>query len=195
MERMSSNSESSFIKPEDARILLDLAGRSIKNGLEKGEALRPGLTPLPPSLKANGASFVTLKLHGELRGCIGTLEARLPLAVDVAQNAFESAFHDPRFPSVTEKEWPSLEIHISILTPPQSMSFESEEDFLGQLRPGRDGIILAEGYRRGTFLPAVWAELPKPKDFLRYLKMKAGLPQNYWSKTIKAFRYETQYIP
>ena len=192
---MSSNNETSFIDPKDAGILLELAGRSIKSGLENGSAFRPDMALLPPSLRVNGASFVTLKLHGELRGCIGTLEARLPLAVDVAQNAFESAFHDPRFPSVTEKELSSLEIHISILTPPQPMSFESEEDFLGQLRPGRDGIILAEGYRRGTFLPAVWEELPKPKDFLRYLKMKAGLPQDYWSKTIKAFRYETQYIP
>ena len=192
---MPSNNETSFIDPKDAAVLLELAGRSIKNGLENGSALRPDLALLPPSLKVNGASFVTLKLHGELRGCIGTLEARIPLAVDVAQNAFESAFHDPRFPSVTEKELSSLEIHISILTPPQPMSFESEEDFLGQLRPGRDGIILAEGYRRGTFLPAVWEELPKPKDFLRYLKMKAGLPPDYWSKTIKAFRYETQYIP
>ena len=192
---MSSNNETAFIDSEGAKILLELAGRSIKNGLEKGSAWHPDLVALPPALKANGASFVTLKLHGELRGCIGTLEARLPLATDVAHNAFESAFHDPRFPSVTEKEFPSLEIHISILTPPQPMSFESEEDFLGQLRPGRDGIILAEGYRRGTFLPAVWEELPKPKDFFRYLKMKAGLPQDYWSKTIKAFRYETQYIP
>ena len=192
---MSSNNERSFIATEGARLLLDLAGRSIKNGLEEGSPLRPDLAPLPPALKANGASFVTLKLNGELRGCIGTLEARIPLAVDVAQNAFESAFHDPRFPSVTEQELPSLEIHISILTPPQPMTFESEEDFLRQLRPGKDGIILAEGYHRGTFLPAVWEELPKPKDFLRYLKMKAGLPQNYWSKTIKAFRYETQYIP
>ncbi len=127
-----------------------------------------------------------------MRGCIGTLEAFRPLAEDIAHNAYAAAFQDPRFPPVDASEVDGLDIHLSLLTPAEPMSFQSEQDLLVQLRPGVDGLILAEGGRRGTFLPSVWEQLPEPAQFLEHLKLKAGLPKTYWSDSIRVFRYETE---
>lgn len=175
--------------------LLTIAENSIRHGLSKKCPLTVDLEHVLPDLREPGASFVTLERQGRLRGCIGTLEARRPLAADVAHNAFQSAFRDPRFPPLDESELQGLEIHISVLSPAEPMTFGSEEDFIRQLRPGVDGVILEEGWHRGTFLPAVWEDLPNPRDFVQHLKLKAGLPANYWSKTIKAYRYTAEYFP
>ena len=138
------------------------------------------------------ATFVTLNKFGELRGCIGHLEAIQPLIADVAENAFNAAFRDPRFQPVTASEFGDLEVHISVLSPPEPMVFTSEADLLRQIRPGIDGLILEDGAYRGTFLPSVWEQLPDPAQFLAHLKMKAGLPPNYWSDTLKVSRYTTE---
>lgn len=176
-------------------ILLALARASIAHGLNTGKALKVNLKDYPPELSEKGACFVTLERHGQLRGCIGMLEAVRPLAQDVAENAYAAAFRDPRFPSLTEEELAGLELHISVLTPAEPMQFDSEADLLRQLQPGIDGLILAEGPRRGTFLPSVWEQLPDPDQFLRHLKQKAGLPGNYWSDTLTVSRYRTQIFP
>jgi len=174
--------------------LLDLARRSIRHGLEHGSALPVDLERLDPALRRQQASFVTLEISGTLRGCMGSLEAHRPLAEDVAANAYAAAFRDPRFPPVTTREEPELELHISLLTAPEAMHIESEAELLRQLRPGIDGLILREGAHRGTFLPAVWEDLPFSADFLRHLKAKAGLPSEYWSDSIEVFRYGTEVI-
>jgi len=122
------------------------------------------------------------------------LEARRPLAEDVVQNAFAAAFGDPRFPPVTEPEVDKLDIHISVLSPLEEMHFASEADLLRQIRPGIDGLVLEDGPYRGTFLPAVWESLPDKRDFLRHLKIKAGLPPDYWSNTLRVWRYTTEMI-
>jgi AmmeMemoRadiSam system protein A len=184
-----------MLSPLDRQQLLDIARHSIRYGLEHARPWSVDLNTVAPALRESGASFVTLERYGQLRGCIGTLEAHQPLAVDVAQNAFQSAFRDPRFPPLDESELRGLDIHISVLSKPEPMHFASEEDFIRQLRPGVDGIILEEGWRRGTFLPAVWEDLPAPEDFVRHLKLKAGLPPDYWSKTIRAYRYTAEYFP
>ncbi len=184
-----------MLSPADRNRLLDIALHSIKHGLEHGRPFAVELDPLSQPLREKGASFVTLECHGRLRGCIGTLEAHQPLATDVADNAFQSAFCDPRFPPLDKSELPGLDIHISVLSNPEPMHFTSEEDFISQLRPGVDGVILQEGRRRGTFLPAVWEDLPNPEDFARHLKLKAGLPPDYWSETIRAYRYTAEYFP
>jgi AmmeMemoRadiSam system protein A len=111
---------------------------------------------------------------------------------DVAHNAYAAAFMDPRFLAVTEDELENLEIHISVLTPAVAMTFDSEEDLLKQIRPGIDGLVLEDGRHRGTFLPAVWESLPDVKSFLQHLKQKAGLPDNYWSDSLKVSRYTTE---
>ena len=146
-------------------------------------------------LRRPGASFVTLEMEGRLRGCIGTLEARRPLAVDVARNAAAAAFEDPRFGRLSRTEFERVDVHISVLTPATPMTFISQEDLLAQMRPGIDGLILADASHRGTFLPAVWEQLPEPSRFLEHLKLKAGLPPEHWSPTVKVWRYETESFP
>ena len=145
-------------------------------------------------LTEQGACFVTIKINDDLRGCIGSLEAYRPLIEDVADNAFAAAFRDPRFPKLTDAEYEQLQYHISVLDKPQPMSFESEQDLLQQIRPGIDGLVLQDKHNRGTFLPAVWDSLPEAEDFLRHLKLKAGLSPNYWSDTIKVERYTAEDI-
>ncbi|MDX1698844.1 MAG: AmmeMemoRadiSam system protein A, partial [Thiohalobacterales bacterium] len=155
--------------------LLDIARESIQEGLQRGQPLTVEVDPDSP-LASPGASFVTLKLDGQLRGCIGSLEAYRPLIRDVAENAYAAAFQDPRFSPLTYPELDRLDLSLSILTPAERMTFTSQEDLLGQLQPGIDGLILQEDSRRGTFLPSVWESLPQANRFLSHLKLKAGLP-------------------
>lgn len=149
---------------------------------------------LPPSdwLAQEGATFVTLNLHGHLRGCIGSLEAHRPLIDDVRHNAVAAAFRDPRFPPLSKEEFAEVQIEVSLLSPPERISFTSEEDALAQLRPGRDGVILEYGRSRATYLPQVWAQLPEPADFVGHLKEKAGLPADFWSDDISLSRYSVK---
>ncbi len=179
---------------EQRQQLIRLAKDSIAHGLENGRPLKPDTKDYDESLQQTRATFVTLEINHQLRGCIGMLEAMRPLLMDVAENAFSAAFRDPRFPPVSKDEYPKLEYHISILTPSEPVNFKSEADLIQQMRPGIDGLILEEGRMRGTFLPSVWESLPKPEDFLQHLKRKAGLPSNYWSDTLKVSRYECEII-
>ena len=150
-------------------------------------AVRSGDYPAP--LQIAGASFVTLTNDGKLRGCIGTLEACRALVCDIALNAFNAAFRDPRFPPLTADELVNLQVHISILKPATPVACESEADLIRQLRPGIDGLILQDGAQRATFLPSVWESLPDAESFVRHLKLKAGMSANHWSPTMQAFRY------
>ena len=179
---------------EERTILLDWAKASIEYGLEAGKPISPDLSLFPEKFSELRATFVTLEKHKRLRGCIGTLEAIRPLLEDVTQNAFAAAFNDPRFPPLQRNELDNLAIHISILSPAEPMTFSSEQDLIAQLRPGIDGLILEDRGRRGTFLPSVWESLPNPEDFLAHLKLKAGLPESYWSNTLKIYRYTTEMI-
>lgn len=173
-------------------ILLQLAEEAIRHALETGRALPVDSTNYEEALRVPAACFVTLKKGGELRGCIGSLEAHRSMVEDVVHNADAAAFSDPRFPPLREEELPGLELDISLLTPAEEMHFVSEADLLSQIRPGIDGLILEEGYRRGTFLPSVWEQLPRAEQFLQHLKLKAGLPPDHWSGNIRVSRYTTQ---
>ena len=132
-----------------------------------------------PSLQEPGATFVTLTQQGQLRGCIGSLEAHRPLAADVAENAVAAAFRDPR-------------VEVSLLEPSEALTFADEDDALARLRPGVDGLILKHGSRRATFLPQVWESLPDRRRFLEQLKLKAGLPADFWDGQITLARYGVQ---
>lgn len=178
---------------EEEHILLrQIALEAVEYGLKHGKHLPIETSRYPTPLQNTGASFVTLKMAGQLRGCIGSLEAYQPLVNDVAHNAYAAAFSDPRFQPVSNSELEKLEFHISVLTPALAMVFDSEQDLLKQIRPGVDGLVLEDGQHRGTFLPAVWESLPDAESFLRHLKQKAGLPQDYWSESIKVSRYTTE---
>ena len=142
-----------------------------------------------PELLKNAATFVTLTQNGQLRGCIGSLQAYRPLLDDIRENACNAAFRDPRFKPLSTEELPATRVEVSLLTPAVAMQFSSEADALAQLRPNIDGIIFSAGSRRSTFLPQVWEQLPKPADFMAHLKQKAGLPANYWGRDVKLERY------
>ncbi|MBK1629237.1 hypothetical protein CKO31_00515 [Thiohalocapsa halophila] len=182
----------SLLDASQRRRLLDIAQASIRHGLETG---RPGtleITAETAALQAPRAAFVTLELKRRLRGCIGHLEATQPLALDVSDNAFAAAFRDPRFPPLALSELAALSIKVSVLTPAVELAFSDEAGLLAQLVPGSDGLILADAGRRGTFLPAVWEQLPAPEDFLRRLKEKAGLRPDHWSGELRVWRYRTE---
>lgn len=182
--------------PETARAqLLAIAKQSVQHGLLHGRPLPIDLGQHDPALSEAGASFVTLHLQGQLRGCIGSLQAHQPLAKDVSDNAFSAAFRDPRFPPLTSREEAHLVFHISVLSPTEPMHFSSEADLLEQIRPGVDGLVLKEGvFHRGTFLPSVWEQLPSKTQFLSHLKQKAGLSADYWSPTLEVERYTVEDI-
>jgi len=129
-----------------------------------------------------------------LRGCIGTLQAYRPLVEDVAKNAYAAAFRDPRFAALSAHEFAQLHYHISILNPTEALRVNNEAELLAQLRPGVDGLVLEDQHYRSTFLPAVWENLPQPKQFVQHLKEKAGLPASYWSETIRFERYTVEDI-
>ena len=152
--------------PKARATLLDLARRSIAHGLDHHRPLAVDPTLYRSPLADRLAAFITLNRAGQLCGCIGHLEAMQPLVRDVADNAFAAAFEDPRFPPLTRAELTVLEVHISVLSSPEPMTFASEADLLAQIRPGIDGLILTDGQARGTFLPSVWESLPQPRDFL-----------------------------
>lgn len=175
--------------------LLALARRAIETRLEGDPHARAEPEAFPASLRASRATFVTLRMEGELRGCIGSLEGRSSLVESVWHNAREAAFGDPRFDPVTADELEDIEIHISVLSPLERLSIASEQELLERIRPGVDGLVLAEGERRGTFLPAVWESLSQPVDFVSELKRKAGLPADHWSETLELWRYTTYAIP
>lgn len=175
-------------------------------GVDKGEVLLPlaratiarqlglALTAREdaPFLQEIGASFVTLKYQGQLRGCIGSLEARRALVDDVKHNARSAAFLDPRFRPLSLREFDDIKVEVSLLSVPEPMAFRNEADLLAQLRPEVDGLILEHDGHRGTFLPQVWESLPAPREFFAHLKNKAGLPMDFWSDDVRVSRYTVE---
>ncbi|MGB0722045.1 MAG: AmmeMemoRadiSam system protein A [Gammaproteobacteria bacterium] len=173
-------------------VLMDVAEECIRHRLETGSECVVDVAGFPSELRQPRATFVTLNIGGRLRGCIGSLQAARPWVADVAANAQAAAFHDPRFPPLDGREFAALDLHISTLSPPESMEVSSERDLLAQIRPGVDGLIIEDGGRRGTFLPSVWAQIPEKQDFLDHLRAKAGMPRGHWSPGFKALRYTTE---
>lgn len=171
--------------------MLQTAALSIQHGLKYRSPLEIDSFDFDTKLQDKRATFVTLEIDEELRGCIGTLTANQPLIEDIANNAFSSAFKDPRFSALTKAEFDKLSIHISVLTPPEPFPVANEPALIANLVSGEDGLILKDGNYHATFLPSVWETLPFPRDFLRQLKLKAGLPADYWSETIQFERYHT----
>ena len=166
-------------------VLLTLARAAIGDRL--GVVARAA--PSHVALAADGATFVTLRMGGELRGCIGTLEAHRALGADVRANAVAAAFRDPRFTPLTFGEFTATAIEVSVLGRSEPLPAVDERDALARLRPGVDGVILACGHRRATFLPQVWEQLPDPREFLAALKRKAGMPASFWSPEMRVSRY------
>lgn len=177
---------------EERHILLKLARQALEAGV-RGQALPVlDLASMSPHLSQHGASFVTLTRHGELRGCVGALEAYQPLAEDVREHAIAAALQDYRFHPVQPNELSQLKIEISCLTPPQDLEYAQPGDLPGSIRPNIDGVTLFEGWRRATFLPQVWEKLPNPEDFLSHLCQKMGADPDLWR--LRKLRVQTYQV-
>ena len=181
------------LEPAARQAVLRTAATSIEAKLGLVAATPP--EPEPDTCAALGerrASFVTLTIDGELRGCCGTLEPVRPLLLDVWINAQASAFRDPRFPPLTAREWGWSSLEVSLLTPCEPMAVSTEQQLLLELVPGRDGLVLEWRGLRATFLPKVWEHVTGSHDFLRRLKEKAGLSADFWAEDVRVWRYETE---
>jgi MEMO1 family protein len=176
---------------QDSTLGAALVARA-RNAIADAFALPTGHEPGHAALRAPGATFVTLKLRGELRGCVGGLQAVRPLADDVRMHALCAAFRDSRFEPLQVEEFEELEIEVSLLEPALPLPARSERDAHAALRPGVDGVILEWRGQRATFLPQVWEQLPEPREFLAALKRKAGLPADFWSPDLQLSRYRVR---
>ncbi|HUW26247.1 MAG TPA: AmmeMemoRadiSam system protein A [Gallionella sp.] len=173
------------MQTEHGKVLLPIARAEISRVLGVPEAADESA----PWLVEHGACFVTLTQDGELRGCIGTLQAHRSLLTDVKSNAVSAALHDPRFIPLSVEELDITTVEISLLSPTTVMEVRDEADALAQIRPGVDGIVFEYGSYRSTFLPQVWEHFQQPREFLAMLKRKAGLPDDFWADEIKLARY------
>ena len=169
------------------RTLVGIARTSI--GVALGRADRGPADDAHPALGAPGATFVTLRRDGVLRGCIGSLEPRRALAQDVRANALAAAFGDSRFPPLAAVEFDVTTVEVSLLGASEALQHTGEAQVLAQLAPGVDGVIIEFGRHRATFLPQVWEALPEPRAFLAELKRKAGLPADFWHAEMNVRRY------
>ncbi len=168
------------LNQEERNLLLRLARNAIESAVRGERPIEPDPAALTPVLRQNGAAFVTLTISGNLRGCIGALEAYQPLIDDVREHAVAAALEDPRFPPLSESELPRIHVEVSRLTQPAPLPYTDAADLLQKLRPGVDGVILRDGYRRATFLPQVWDQLPDKEEFLSHLCQKMGVSSNAW---------------
>jgi len=185
---------STRLEPRSRALLLRTAADAIESQLERRAAAGPAEAGLPAELRELRASFVTLTLGGELRGCCGTLEARRALATDVWHNARASAFGDPRFRPLEAWEWGRVDLEVSVLSPLERVAVRSEAELLAELQPGEDGLVIAWRGSRATFLPKVWEQLRDPLEFLGHLKRKAGWAPDFWAEDVEVWRYFTESV-
>ncbi len=181
------------LTPEESALLLELAREALRIGVD-GEMLPDlDLAELPPKFVEHGASFVTLTKNQELRGCIGSLEARQPLVEDVRAHAVAAALDDYRFPPVQSIEVPQIKIEISRLTTPKRIHYRNLEELSNIIQPGIDGVVMRRGIQRATFLPQVWEKVPELELFLSMLCRKMGVSADCWKlENLEIFTYQVE---
>lgn len=181
------------LAPESRQMLLKLARDTIANQVRSQRVPEVDPDTTQENLWRDAACFVTLTKHGQLRGCIGSLEAHQPLVLDVRDNAIGAAFRDPRFPQVSADELDDLHIEISVLSHPEPLSYNGPDDLVAKLRPNVDGVVIERGWNRATFLPQVWEKLSDPHEFLQHLCLKAYLPANaYHHPGLDVYTYQVE---
>ena len=196
---MQKKHNSQQINPQLGQALVKLARQTIMQRLglkiSRKESNLVAAAVKDEAVKARCGTFVTLKITGQLRGCIGSLTAEESIVDGVKYNAANAAFHDPRFPPVTVEEIEDVDIEISILTNPQPLEYIDSADLISKLRVNIDGVILKKGRAGATFLPQVWEQLPRPENFLLHLCLKAGLSADAWKNTkLEISTYQAQYF-
>ena len=181
------------LSEDEKQTLLRIARESMQRAVKKEKLASLDLNSMSGLLRVDGASFVTLTIRGDLRGCIGALEPYQPLALDVREHAIAAALEDPRFPPVSPSELDQIEVEVSRLTVPEGLEYKDAEDLLAKLRPHVDGVILRDGFRRATFLPQVWDKIPDQTGFLENLCYKMGASPNLWrQKHLEVLIYQVE---
>jgi AmmeMemoRadiSam system protein A len=184
-----------LLNAQEGQLLLQVARQALVEAVQEGREWRPDLASLPPRLQEPGCSFVTLYTGGSLHGCIGTVVPLRPLALDTAHNAVSAALHDPRFPPLMPDELPETTVEVSVLGPMQPISYRDLDDLIAQIKPGRDGVLLRQGWRRGLLLPQVWEQISSPREFLSHVARKAGLSlQAYGAPDAEVFTFQVQVV-
>jgi len=178
---------------EQGKYLLGVARRTVERSLfDKKEPIEEDGN-LPALFLEQRGTFVTLTIHGGLRGCIGHIIPHESLIEGIRINAINAAFRDPRFRPVSREEWKKVKIEISILTDPKPLSYSDGEALLRKLRPDVDGLIIKKGFHQATFLPQVWEQLSRKEEFLSHLCLKAGLDGDAWRKgDLEVSTYQVQ---
>ena len=171
------------------RILLDTAWQVIYAGVSSGIRTELKLSQFPAELRRRRATFITLTRDSILRGCCGNVEAHQSLIEDVAENAWRTAFADPRFEPLSKPEVAELRLEISVLSDLLKIDANSQQQLLSKLQPGRHGLLISSGSDRATFLPKVWQSLTEPETFVHQLRIKAGMPLDRWPEQMEAFVY------
>jgi AmmeMemoRadiSam system protein A len=178
---------------EEGKYLLEAARKSVENQLLNQEKANESDVDLPAKFHERRGTFVTLTIHGNLRGCIGHIVPQESLIEGIRVNAINAAFRDPRFKPIRRKEWKAVKIEVSVLTEPKPLTYTDGNDLLRKLRPGTDGLIIKKGYCQATFLPQVWEQLPKKQEFLNHLCLKAGLDGDAWKEgSLEVSTYQVQ---
>lgn len=170
----------------------ELAKKAIDVFIHIRQILTVNRKEIPKEWLEHRACFVTLKLDGELCGCIGSVEAFEPLYLNIIRNAVCAAFDDPRFPPLEPHEFLDVTSEVSVLTKPQEYKPKSVNDLLEFLQKEKPGLIVEKDGKRALFLPQVWEELSDPKLFLSQLCLKAGLGQESWKGD--GIKYQNFYV-
>jgi AmmeMemoRadiSam system protein A len=195
---MSTSETSTHLTEEQGRRLINIARRTIEARLgilAEPDKVVPDEDLADQAFREKRGTFVTLKIKGQLRGCMGCLTPSETILEGIQRNAVNSAFNDPRFPQLTPAELDQAEIDISILTAPRRLDYQGGSELLQKLRPQTDGVIIGKGPARATFLPQVWEQLPNPEDFLAHLCRKAGLSPDEWRRgELDVSIYQVQYF-
>ena len=195
---MNSTQTSKHLTEKQGQLLVRLARETIAARLglsEAGSKKIPASDLTDPVFQEKRATFVTLKIKKQLRGCIGCLTPSETILEGIQRNAINAALNDPRFPALTGPELEQAEIEISILTNPQKLDYADGNDLLNKLRRDIDGVIIGQGMARATFLPQVWEQLPRTEDFLAHLCIKAGLSPDEWQRgELEVSIYQVQYF-
>ena len=184
---------------KQGQLLINLARNAILNELAGKTTNTKADTSIlafqDERFQAHCGTFVTLKIKGQLRGCIGNLTPEGSVLEGVKRNAVNAAFHDPRFSSISAAELDRTQIEVSILTEPLPLAYRDSQDLIQKLRVNVDGVIIRKGHASATFLPQVWEQLPRPENFLNHLCMKAGLPADAWKNSkLEVLTYQVQYF-
>jgi AmmeMemoRadiSam system protein A len=177
------------LREDDLAALVGIAERSIRLAVLDGRSWYPDLDELPEPLRRSAATFVTLRRHGRLRGCVGTLTGGEAVAAAVAERARAAAFEDPRFEPLGAEELADLDVSVSVLSPLHRVAVSNYDELLHVVRRGVDGLLVEADGRRGTLLPSVWDEIPDVREFVAALWNKAGLTPGSWPRGIRVSRY------